>query len=184
MDASWPGPGRRPVARMTSRVRVTTARVSSLASDVPVMISPDDPGEIFVEPYGEGRVVVPGEDGVVAWATRAPGEPSPTVADVVEVVVDGWRFELEVEADARARSANGRRGRARPPPAGRSRCGRRSPAASWGSSVGDGDAVEAGQTVLVVEAMKMQNEIQAPRAGRRAGRRRARDTIELGASWW
>ncbi|MBV9743635.1 MAG: biotin/lipoyl-binding protein, partial [Acidobacteriia bacterium] len=28
-----------------------------------------------------------------------------------------------------------------------------------------GDAVKAGQAILVVEAMKMQNEIKAPRAG-------------------
>ena len=31
--------------------------------------------------------------------------------------------------------------------------------------VNDGDAVEAGQGIAVVEAMKMQNEMQAPRAG-------------------
>lgn len=31
--------------------------------------------------------------------------------------------------------------------------------------VADGDAVEAGQTLLVLEAMKMQNEIQSDRAG-------------------
>ena len=31
--------------------------------------------------------------------------------------------------------------------------------------VADGDAVEAGQRVLVVEAMKMQNELRSPRAG-------------------
>jgi biotin carboxyl carrier protein len=32
--------------------------------------------------------------------------------------------------------------------------------------VGQGDSVEAGQGVVVVEAMKMQNEMKAPRAGR------------------
>jgi biotin carboxyl carrier protein len=31
--------------------------------------------------------------------------------------------------------------------------------------VADGDAVDAGQRVLVVEAMKMQNELRSPRAG-------------------
>lgn len=31
--------------------------------------------------------------------------------------------------------------------------------------VGEGDAVEAGQSLLVLEAMKMENEIMAPRAG-------------------
>jgi len=32
--------------------------------------------------------------------------------------------------------------------------------------VAEGDTVEAGQGLLVVEAMKMQNEIKAPRSGR------------------
>jgi biotin carboxyl carrier protein len=32
--------------------------------------------------------------------------------------------------------------------------------------VAAGDAVEAGQGIAVVEAMKMQNEIKAPRAGK------------------
>jgi len=32
--------------------------------------------------------------------------------------------------------------------------------------VSEGDLVEAGQGILVVEAMKMQNELKAPRAGR------------------
>ena len=32
-------------------------------------------------------------------------------------------------------------------------------------AVAPGDTVEAGQTLLAVEAMKMQNELRAPRAG-------------------
>lgn len=32
--------------------------------------------------------------------------------------------------------------------------------------VAEGDAVEAGQGILVIEAMKMQNELKAPKAGR------------------
>jgi len=33
-------------------------------------------------------------------------------------------------------------------------------------AVAVGDAVSVGQTLLVVEAMKMQNEVRSPRAGR------------------
>ena len=33
-------------------------------------------------------------------------------------------------------------------------------------SVGDGDVVEAGQVLCIVEAMKMENEVHAHRAGR------------------
>jgi acetyl-CoA/propionyl-CoA carboxylase biotin carboxyl carrier protein len=32
--------------------------------------------------------------------------------------------------------------------------------------VADGDEVEAGQVICIVEAMKMENEVAAPRAGR------------------
>ena len=35
--------------------------------------------------------------------------------------------------------------------------------------VADGDEVEAGSALLAIEAMKMQNEVRAPRAGRVAG---------------
>jgi biotin carboxyl carrier protein len=48
-------------------------------------------------------------------------------------------------------------------------------------TVEPGDAVEAGQQILVVEAMKMQNELRAPREGRveRVGVA-VGDTIEVG----
>jgi biotin carboxyl carrier protein len=48
-------------------------------------------------------------------------------------------------------------------------------------SVAVGDGVEAGQQVLVVEAMKMQNELRSPRAGsvERIGVA-VGDTIEVG----
>ena len=36
-------------------------------------------------------------------------------------------------------------------------------------AVGDGDEVGEGDTLLTIEAMKMQNEVRAPRAGRVAG---------------
>jgi biotin carboxyl carrier protein len=84
----------------------------------------------------------------------------------VEVVLDGWRFEVDLEPEARA--------------ALRDRAARAAGDATKGGpmemraiipgrvlsvDVADGDTVEAGQRVLVVEAMKMQNELRAPRGG-------------------
>jgi biotin carboxyl carrier protein len=85
----------------------------------------------------------------------------------VEVVVDGWRFEFHVEDEARAALRD------------RARRDRGATAAAGGPleiraiipgrilavAVTPGDVVETGQTLLAVEAMKMQNELRAPRAG-------------------
>ena len=86
---------------------------------------------------------------------------------VREVVVRGWRFELRVESERRA--------------ALRDRATRAGDAAGAGGpleiraiipgrivavTVAVGDEVAAGQQLLVLEAMKMQNELRAPRDGR------------------
>src|SRR5688572_16010696 len=84
----------------------------------------------------------------------------------VEVVVDGWRFEVDLEGEDRARL----RERATRAGGDRVRGGPLElraiiPGRVVSVDVANGDVVEAGQRVLVVEAMKMQNEIRAPRAG-------------------
>ena len=146
------------------------------------MIARDHPGEVVVEPFGDGRVVVHGADGTDRWAHLGPPRRLPDGRSVVEVVVDGWRFELEIEDDARA-TLRERATRAPDATAATGPFEVRAAIPGRVASVGvvAGDEIAAGATILVVEAMKMQNELRAPRAGRVArvavG---AGDTIELG----
>jgi len=82
-------------------------------------------------------------------------------AAALVVVIDGYRFEMEVRDPRRwsrkdaARGSGGVQTLAAPMPGKVVRI-----------LVAPGDAVEAGQGLLVVEAMKMQNEMKAQRAGR------------------
>jgi biotin carboxyl carrier protein len=83
-----------------------------------------------------------------------------------EVVVDGWRFEVEVESVARAAlreraSRAGKRGLGGGPQVVRAQI----PGRIVTVGVSAGEAVEAGQRLLSVEAMKMENAVIAPWAG-------------------
>jgi biotin carboxyl carrier protein len=86
---------------------------------------------------------------------------------VVEVVVDGWRFELLVEGEARAalRERASRDRTSASAAGGPLEIRAIIPGRIVAVAVAPGDPVEAGQTLLAVEAMKMQNELRAPRAG-------------------
>jgi hypothetical protein len=125
-----------------------------------------------------GELLEPADDQLVADAVEAgadhgdrtagmvtvlkrPGDPGATLTRY-EVVVGGWRFIVGVEPAARA--ALRERG---------SRSGERDHSS--------GEAVEAGQLLLVVEAMKMENAVIAPWAGTiaRIGLE-AGQTVELG----
>ena len=117
---------------------------------------PEDPiGDVLPDGIPPGVVV------------GAVGPPDPAGRRVIEVVVDGWRFELIAEDAARADL----RGRATNDPAGAATGGGPLeiraiiPGRVIAVAVVPGDAVAAGNALLVVEAMKMQNELHAPRAG-------------------
>jgi biotin carboxyl carrier protein len=117
------------------------------------------------------RVLVARTDG------QATGGPP-----LLEVVLDGWRFEVEVEPEARAAlRERARRGRGDAGHSGPVEVHAIIPGVVVSLAVAAGDEVEAGQQLLVIEAMKMQNELRAPRAGRIArvtvGER---STIEVG----
>ena len=117
------------------------------------------------------------QTGEVAGEVDAPtvhrGGPGPARAIVVpdgpgrcEVVVGGWRFQFEVEdADraalrARATTAQGAQAQHGPTEVRAIIPGR-----VVSVAVEAGDAVVAGQRLLAVEAMKMENELRSPRAG-------------------
>ncbi len=86
--------------------------------------------------------------------------------DVREVVVDGWRIVVEIEPEARASLCErARRARTEGVAGGPVDVRAIIPGRIAAVNVASGDAVTAGQQLLVLEAMKMQNELRAPREG-------------------
>ena len=131
-------------------MRVRLAPASAHPGDEPVTVQP-------------GSTTGPGPSVIVGALGAADREGR----QEVEVVVDGWRFELLVEDEARAAL---RERASRDPTAGGAAGGPLEiraiiPGRIASVAVAPGDTVEAGQTLLAVEAMKMQNELRAPRAG-------------------
>jgi biotin carboxyl carrier protein len=145
-------------------VRVAPAPASRLDGDEPREI---DTTELVVERPSPGRAVVTTAHGRVVAVLGADRPESPSAPRTIEVVVDGWRFELEVDDAARAAlRARASRERAGAGSSGRFEIRAIIPGRVVGVAVAAGDDVVTGQTLLVVEAMKMQNELRAPRDGR------------------
>ena len=98
-------------------------------------------------------------------AGPASGIPRPGVTRH-EVVIDGWRLEVDTQSATRAALEDrARRGRDEAGRSGPTEVHAIIPGVVVSVSVAPGDAVTAGQQLLVVEAMKMQNELRAPRDG-------------------
>jgi biotin carboxyl carrier protein len=156
------------------RVRVTPAPATRHDGDGPLVVEPGD-AELLAQGHGRGRLSLPvdGGDGsgdaerttrsvlvgrVVA--TDRTGVPS------LEVIVDGWRFEFTTEPESRAGlRERARRGADAAGHGGPTEMRAIIPGRVVGVSVAAGDTVAAGQEILVIEAMKMQNELRSPRAG-------------------
>ena len=124
-----------------------------------------DPSSVSAGAQGNGTSIqVAGERAThVQIGTDLPTGPG---GRRIEVVVDGWRFELDVEDARRAalREA-GTRHSADPRRDGPFEVRAIIPGRVAAVSVAAGDRVVAGQTLLLIEAMKMQNELRAPRDG-------------------
>ena len=142
---------------------------------------------MVIEPLDDGRADVDGTPEAATLAMDEPPRARLTTADGahdvlllpvpdparaaagvqrLEVVIDGWRFEVDLEPEARA-ALRDRATRASGDTARGGPLELRAiiPGRVLSVDVADGDTVAAGQRVLVVEAMKMQNELRAPRAG-------------------
>jgi biotin carboxyl carrier protein len=139
---------------MSRRLRVAPSPATLRPGDLPQIV--DIEAEASTDPerrQGQGIAIGP------LRATAA----GPTA---VEVVVDGWRFELEVEdagrAELRRRATRERDATAT---SGPTEIRAIIPGRIAAVHVVAGDVVEAGQSLLVVEAMKMQNDLRTSRAG-------------------
>lgn len=168
-----------PAARL---LRVTFAPGSARdGADTPVLFQIDGAGSSVVDAAGQRASLEAGEPPRARLTTSGTSRagshavlltPLPdtrrAAAGVqrVEVVIDGWRFEVDVESDSRARlreratSARSSAGKGGP-----SELRAIIPGRVVSVDVAEGDLVEAGGRLLVLEAMKMQNEVRAPRAG-------------------
>ena len=149
---------------MTTQPRALRITEPGAPDRLPVVVTPTTSDAIQA-------ATDPGERGShAAGATPIIGTIRPADSlgrQEVEVVVDGWRFDLRVENDARAdlreRATRDRQTGA----AGGGEMEIRAiiPGRIVSVAVAPGDTVTAGQALLVVEAMKMQNDLGSPRAG-------------------
>jgi biotin carboxyl carrier protein len=156
-----------------SRPMVIEPSVAPVATVAPASAIVDGtPLRIRLEQLGASHAVLtePGRDGPVR--TRVLLMPlergAGPRADLLrrELVVDGWRVEVEIESEQHASlRERARRGREETGQDGSMQVRAIIPGRIVSVSIVPGDPVVAGQQLLVVEAMKMQNELRAPRDG-------------------
>ena len=148
-------------------VRVSLAPASATEGLDPVVVDPDV-ADIELRHLDDERAILsPASGGEPSAILLLPPEPAETRGVATrEVVVDGWRIVVETEPAARAELRDrARRGRAAAGQSGPTSVRAIIPGVVVAVSVTTGDAVTAGQQLLVIEAMKMQNELRAPRDG-------------------
>jgi len=124
-----------------------------------------EPRDVGIRSLGGGRHLLT-EDGTPTRVILEPEGPGEGGTRSREVLVDGFRFIVETEAERiaslRERASQGRAASAHSGPL---QVKAIIPGKVVAVSIKVGDQVTAGQQLLVVEAMKMQNELRAPRDG-------------------
>ncbi len=150
-------------------VRATLDDATAMEGDEPIVVPADETAAAGIRRIDVRHAVVePGDE--------TGGEPSQVVLGPVsrdrsgalhrEVVVDGWRFVVGLQPERLARlRERATSGREAAVGSGRIELRAVIPGRVVAVSVAVGDTVEAGQQLLIVEAMKMQNEVRAPHAG-------------------
>jgi biotin carboxyl carrier protein len=124
-----------------------------------------EPADLVLRPLGSGRFVL-AEDGIGARVVLEPAVPGGGGTRRREVLVDGFRFVVETESDRLAAlRERASRGRAAGVRSGPLEVKAIIPGKVAAVLVAAGDSVTAGERLLVIEAMKMQNELRAPRDG-------------------
>lgn len=137
-----------------TRLRVTDRATGEHLAEIDPAPAPPD-GPAAPPPPGERPVVFPGAD---RSAVRG--------RTTLEVVIAGWRFELEVEdADLAGLRERATAGGDAVTHDGPTEVRAIIPGRVVSVAVMAGDAVTVGQRLLAVEAMKMENELRAPRDG-------------------
>ena len=160
-------------------IRVTLAPGSAHAGLDPCLVEPgDDNGTILIDGVVTNdvlsildaeRTMLASQGDVYRLLLLEPQEPSTgdRGGQRREVVVDGWRVLVELEPEVRAQlRARARRGRVDGLPSGPTEVRAMIPGVVIAVSVVPGDTVMVGQELVIIEAMKMQNELRAPREGR------------------
>jgi len=114
----------------------------------------------------DGKAVEPAEGDIVdtepgAYSVLVDGTVYEARVSGDAVVVNGHRFEVEIDDPRAWRRTGGSAGAH-----GRAAITAPMPGKVVRILAAAGEDVEAGQGIVVVEAMKMQNEMKAPRAGR------------------
>lgn len=132
--------------------------------------------EVLLERHGEGyRVTINGEAYEVGVLDAQPGvlslrfghQTGPSRPQIVYWGAEGDTKWLSAQGCTyRLERPAPRRSRAAPGPTGEDALRAPMPAQVRAVQVAEGDTVEAGQSLLLLEAMKMEIRLQSPRAGR------------------